>query len=50
LEIILELRRFMIMEETKAPQSWNAMFSNIENNAAPWKFASSERLNWVEKL
>lgn len=50
LEIIVELRRFMIMEETKAPQSWNAMFSNVENNAAPWKFAASDRLNWVEKL
>lgn len=46
LEIILDLRRYMIMEESKAPQSWNAMFGNVENNQAPWKFPASDRLNW----
>lgn len=46
LEIILDLRRYMIMEESKAPQSWNAMFGNVENNQAPWKFPTSDRLNW----
>ena len=47
LEIILELRRSLIMEESNAPQEWNAMFSNIENNFAPWKFAPDERDKWT---
>ena len=50
LDIILELRRFAIMEESQAPQSWNAMFSNVENNLAPWKFSPADRFNWAEKL
>jgi len=48
LEIILELRRSLVMEESNAPQEWNAMFSNVENNFAPWKFAPDERDRWVE--
>lgn len=48
LDIILQLRRYQIMEESDAPASWNAMFSNIENNQAPWKFAPSDRFNWAE--
>ncbi len=47
LEIILELRRCLIMEDSKAPQEWNSMFSNIENNFAPWKFSPDERDQWV---
>ena len=43
LEIILELRRSLIMEESNAPAEWNAMNSNIENNYAPWKFNPDER-------
>jgi hypothetical protein len=35
------------MEESNAPQEWNAMFSNVENNFAPWKFAPDERDKWV---
>lgn len=46
LEIIMELRRSLIMEESNAPQEWNAMFGNVENNFAPWKFAPDERINW----
>ena len=49
LEIILELRRSLIMEDSNAPQEWNAMFSNIENNFAPWKFSPEERDNWTEQ-
>jgi hypothetical protein len=49
-DIILQLRRFKIMEESQAPASWNMMFSNVENNFAPWKFSPSDRYNWVEKL
>lgn len=46
LEIIVELRRYAVMEESKAPSSVNAMFSNIENNGAPWKYAQADRANW----
>ncbi|MES2387313.1 MAG: 4Fe-4S dicluster domain-containing protein [Bacteroidota bacterium] len=49
LDIIVDLRRYMIMEETSAPASWNSMFSNTENNMAPWAFPPSDRANWVEK-
>lgn len=47
LEIILELRRSLIMEASNAPQEWNAMFSNVENNFAPWKFNPDERDAWA---
>lgn len=47
LEIILELRRSLIMEESNAPAEWNAMNSNIENNFAPWKFNPDERDQWM---
>jgi ferredoxin len=47
LEIILELRRNLVMEESNAPQEWNAMFSNTENNFAPWKFAPDDRDKWT---
>ncbi|MBS4044219.1 MAG: (Fe-S)-binding protein [Chitinophagaceae bacterium] len=48
LEIIVELRRSLIMEESNAPQEWNGMFSNIENNFAPWKFSPEERDAWTK--
>ncbi|MBS1747430.1 MAG: (Fe-S)-binding protein [Bacteroidetes bacterium] len=47
LDIIIQLRRYLIMEESNAPQEWNAMFSNIENNFAPWKFSPDERDKWA---
>lgn len=50
LEIILELRRSLVMEESNAPQEWNGMFSNIENNFAPWKFSPDDRDKWAEEL
>ncbi len=49
LDIILQLRRYQIMEESDAPGSWNAMFSNLENNQAPWKFSPADRFNWAQK-
>lgn len=49
LSIILELRRSLIMEESNAPQEWNTMFSNIENNFAPWKFSPDERDAWANQ-
>ncbi len=48
LDIILQSRRFLIMEESNAPQEWNGMFSNMENNFAPWKFAPDDRDKWAE--
>lgn len=48
LEIILEMRRFVAMEESGSPASWNSMFQNIETNFAPWKFSPSDRFNWRE--
>ena len=48
LSIIVELRRFAVMEESQAPASINTMFSNVENNGAPWKYAAVDRLNWAE--
>ncbi len=47
LDIIVQLRRHLVMEESSAPQEWNGMFSNIENNFAPWKFAPDERDKWA---
>src|SRR5450432_173972 len=46
LEIILELRRSLIMEDSDAPPEWNTMFGNVENNFAPWKFSPEERDAW----
>jgi hypothetical protein len=48
LSIILEMRRYQIMEESDAPAAWNSMFANIETNQAPWKFNPSDRLNWAK--
>jgi heterodisulfide reductase subunit C len=46
LEIIFELRRSLVMEDSDAPAEWNTMFGNIENNFAPWKFSPDERGAW----
>lgn len=50
LHIINQLKRYMIMEESNAPQEWNGMFSNVENNFAPWKFSPDERDKWVIEM
>lgn len=49
LEIILELRRYVAMEESGAPPSWNGMFQNIETSFAPWKFSPADRYNWAQE-
>ena len=49
LEIILELRRYVAMEESGSPAQWNSMFQNIETSFAPWKFSPSDRANWIQK-
>jgi heterodisulfide reductase subunit C len=48
LDIILQLRRYLVMEESNLPPEWAAMFSNMENNFAPWKFSPDERGKWTE--
>jgi len=47
LDIIMQLRRSLVMEDSNAPQEWNLMFGNIENNMAPWKFSPDDRDAWV---
>jgi len=46
LEIIVQLRRNLVMEESNAPAEWQGMFANMENNGAPWQFSQLDRLNW----
>ena len=50
LEIIIELRRSLIMEDSNAPQEWNGMFTNIETNYAPWKLSPDERDKWAVEM
>lgn len=50
LDIIIQLRRYLVMEESNSPQEWTAMFSNVENNFAPWKFSPEERDKWVTEI
>jgi heterodisulfide reductase subunit C/uncharacterized membrane protein len=46
LSIIIDMRRYLVMEQSAAPQSLNAMMTNIENNGAPWQYNQMDRLNW----
>jgi heterodisulfide reductase subunit C len=50
LEIIIELRRSLIMEDSNAPQEWNGMFTNIETNYAPWKLSPDARDKWAIEM
>ncbi|MBC7947981.1 MAG: (Fe-S)-binding protein [Chitinophagaceae bacterium] len=50
LDIIIQLRRYLVMEESNAPAEWNGMFSNVENNFAPWKFSPDERDKWAQEI
>ena len=49
LSIIIDLRRYLVMEESAAPTELNNMFSNVENNGAPWQFPAADRLKWTEE-
>jgi heterodisulfide reductase subunit C len=49
LDIIIQLRRSLIMEDSNSPVEWNGMFSNLENNGAPWQFSQQDRLNWAKE-
>ena len=47
--IIIEMRRYLVMEKASAPAGLNAIFSNIENNGAPWQYNQMDRLNWKDE-
>lgn len=49
LSIIVDLRRYLVMEESKAPTELSSMFTNIENNGAPWQFSQADRMKWAEE-
>ncbi len=49
LSIIIDLRRQLVMEESAPPAALSSMFTNIENNGAPWQFSPSDRLNWKDE-
>ncbi|MCF6350431.1 MAG: (Fe-S)-binding protein [Flavobacteriaceae bacterium] len=49
LSIIMEMRQFLVMEQSAAPQELNMMMTNIENNGAPWQYNQMDRLNWKDE-
>lgn len=49
LSIIMDMRQFLVMEQSAAPQSLNAMMSNTENNGAPWPYNQQDRVNWRDE-
>jgi len=49
LSIIIDLRRFLVMEESKMPTELAGMLTNIENNGAPWQFSPADRGNWINE-
>ena len=50
LSIIMDMRRYLVMEKSDAPSELNNMMSNIENNGAPWPFNQMDKLNWKNEL
>lgn len=49
LSIIMDMRQYLVMEQSAAPSDLNNMMGNIENNGAPWPFNQMDRLNWAEE-
>ena len=49
LSVIIDLRRYLVMEESAAPMEINNIFNNIENNGAPWQFSINDKLNWKDE-
>ena len=49
LSIIMDMRRYLVMEQSAAPQELNMMMTNIENNGAMWQYSQQDRLNWKEE-
>lgn len=49
LSIIMDMRQYLVMEQSAAPQELNTMMTNVENNGAPWQYSQMDRLNWVDE-
>ena len=49
MDVIIEIRQYLVMEESAAPPELNMMFTNIENNGAPWQYSQMDRLKWVDE-
>lgn len=49
LSIIIDMRRYLVMEQSASPNELNMMMTNIENNGAPWQFSPADRLNWANE-
>ena len=49
LSIIMDMRKYLVMEQSAAPQELNMMMTNIENNGAPWQYNQMDRLNWKDE-
>ena len=49
LSIIMDMRQYLVLEQSSAPKELNAMMTNIENNGAPWPFNQQDRLNWSKE-
>jgi heterodisulfide reductase subunit C len=49
LSIIMDLRQYLVMEQSAPPSELTGMFTNIENNGAPWQFSAMDRLNWANE-
>ena len=50
LSIIMEMRRYLVLEKSAAPNELNVTMSNIENNGAPWPYNQQDRLNWANEI
>ncbi len=48
--LILDMRRYLVLEKSAAPAGLNTAFTNIENNGAPWQFSPQDRMKWAEEL
>lgn len=48
--MIVDMRRYLVMEESAAPAELNNVFQNIENNGAPWQYSQDDRMNWADEL
>jgi len=46
-DIIIQMRQYLVMEQSAAPGELNGMLTNIENNGAPWQFSPMDRGNWA---
>lgn len=50
LSIIMDMRRYLVMEQSAAPMELNGMMTNVENNGAPWQYNQMDRLNWKDEM